>query len=228
MISLPSPFQNAPPVGIDTISRYDDRGPNWYWNVLHISEHTGTHFDAPAHWITGRHLPENTCDAISAKYFVAPAVVIDSTEDVRHCADYLLNRDTLIGWERKYGRIPAGSWVLMRTDWSKRTRAEEFLNIDEQGAHSPGFHWEATKFLIEQRNILGIGVETVGIDPGQADKSDPPFPNHALVLGSGKFGLASLCNLSELPAVGAILLAAPLKIVAGSGSPARVLALVEK
>jgi isatin hydrolase len=140
----------------------------------------------------------------------------------------LLDRDTIIGWERQYGRIPAGSWVLMRTDWCKRTQSEEFLNVDEHGAHSPGFHWEATKFLLEQRNILGIGVETVGIDAGQADRFDPSFPNHAMVLGAGKFGLASLHNLSELSPVGTVLVAAPLKIVGGSGSPARVLGLIEK
>ncbi len=228
VISLPSPFGNAPPLKIEPISQYDKRGPAWYWNVLHISEHTGTHFDAPVHWITGRHLPENACDTIAVKCFVAPAVVIDCSEQARHCADYLLGQDTIIEWERKYDRIPAGSWVLMRTDWSKRTRAEDFLNVDEEGAHSPGFHWDATKFLLEQRDILGIGVETVGIDPGLADRSDPSFQNHALVLGAGKFGLASLYNLSELPPVGTVLMSAPLKIIGGSGSPVRVLGLVEK
>ena len=117
--------------------------------------------------------------------------------------------------------------MLLRTGWSRRTGAQDFLNVGPDGPHSPGFHKEATLFLIQERDILGVGVETVGTDAGQAGTFDPPFPNHTLMHGAGKFGLASLRNLDQLPPTGAVVIAAPLKIVNGSGSPLRVLALVE-
>ena len=99
--------------------------------------------------------------------------------------------------------------------------------MGEDGPHSPGFHKEASIFLIQERDILGVGVETVGTDAGQASTFDPPFPNHTLMHGAGKFGLASLRNLDQLPPTGAVVITAPLKIVHSSGSPLRVLALVE-
>jgi kynurenine formamidase len=114
-----------------------------------------------------------------------------------------------------------------RPGWSRRTAAQDFLNVGPDGPHSPGFHQETSLFLIQERDILGVGVETVGTDAGQAGRFDPPFPNHTLMHGAGKFGLASLRNLDQLPPTGAVVIAAPLKIVDGSGSPLRVLALVE-
>ena len=128
-------------------------------------------------------------------------------------------------WESEHGRIPPGSWLLMRTDWSKRQGAEAVLNIDENGPHSPGFQKEASELLAKDRSVLGVGVETIGTDAGQAGGFDPPFPNHTVMHGAGKLGLASLCNLDQLPATGAVVFAGPLKIVEGSGSPLRVLAL---
>jgi kynurenine formamidase len=100
------------------------------------------------------------------------------------------------------------------------------LNVASDGPHTPGPHRSASEFLAKERDILGLGVETVGTDAGQAGTFDPPFPNHATMHGAGKFGLASLCNLEQLPTTGSIVIAAPLKIVEGSGSPVRVLALV--
>ena len=114
----------------------------------------------------------------------------------------------------------------MRTDWSKRD-GDAFLNIDDAGPHSPGFHADASAFLANERDVAGVGVETIGTDAGQAGGFDPPFPNHTIMHGAGKLGLASLSNLDQLPATGAVIFAAPLKIVDGSGSPLRVLALVE-
>jgi kynurenine formamidase len=128
-------------------------------------------------------------------------------------------------WEADHGEIPAGAWVLLRTDWSKRSDPAAFLNIQDDGPHSPGPHPDTVKFLIEERDVLGFGNETVGTDAGQAGGFDPPFPCHTLMHGANKFGLASLANLDQLPASGAVVIAAPLKIVHGSGSPLRVLAL---
>jgi kynurenine formamidase len=225
VIDLPPQFAPSPALTMETISEYDDRGPAWYWNTINLGEHTGTHFDAPVHWISGRELPDNTTDTIPPRRFVGPAVVIDVSERVAEDEDCLLTSDDVRAWEEEHGPIPSGAWVLVRTGWSQREGREAFLNAGEDGPHSPGFAVECARFLSE-RDILGVGVETVGTDAGQAGTFDPPFPTHNLMHGSGKFGLASLRNLDQLPATGAVVVAAPLKIERGSGSPLRVLALV--
>ena len=226
VIGLPPIFAASPGVSIDVISRFDDRGPAWYWNTIRMGEHTGTHFDAPAHWITGKDLPDNACDTIPASRFVGPACVIDVTMEVERNPDFLLMPEDVTAWEASHGRIPRGAWVLMRTGWSRRTDPHAFLNVADDGPHSPGFHASTSALLANDREVLGVGVETIGTDAGQAHTFDPPFPNHAIMHGAGRFGLASLRNLDQLPAVGAIVIAAPLKIVGGSGSPLRVLAIV--
>jgi kynurenine formamidase len=227
VIGLPDIFAPSPGLTLEVISRYDDRGPAWYWNTLTLGEHTGTHFDAPVHWVTGRDLPDNRCDTIPAGRFVGPACVIDVTADVAEDPDFLLTPERIEQWEADHGAFPAGAWVLLRTDWSKRTDPADFMNVRDDGPHTPGFRKDASEALVA-RDILGVGVETIGTDAGQAGTFDPPFPNHATMHGGGRFGLASLCNLDQLPPTGAIVLAAPLKIVDGSGSPLRVLALVER
>lgn len=227
VIGLPEPFAPSPGVTIETLSRYDEGGPAWYWNALHLGEHTGTHFDAPIHWVTGKDRPESCCDTIPAGRFVGPACVIDVSAEVAENPDFLLTPERIRSWEEEHGTIPAGAWVLMRTDWSRRTDPEAFLNVGEDGPHSLGFRKDASELLVE-RDVLGVGVETVGTDAGQAGGFDPPFPNHTIMHGAGKFGLASLVNLDRLPPTGALVVAAPLKIVNGSGSPLRVLAFVEE
>ena len=225
VIGLPPIFASSPGVSLDVISRYDDHGPAWYWNTIRMGEHTGTHFDAPVHWITGQQLPENTCDTIPARRFIGPACVIDVTSEVERNPDFLLMPAHISAWEEAHGRIPAGAWVLLRTGWSRRAEPVSFLNVGADGPHSPGLHKSASEMLAYDRDVLGVGVETVGTDAGQAGTFEPPFPNHATMHGAGKFGLASLTNLDQLPPVGAIVIAAPLKIVGGSGSPLRVIAI---
>jgi kynurenine formamidase len=225
VIELPPIFAPSPGLSITEISHYDDKGPAWYWNTITLGEHTGTHFDAPAHWITGKDRANNTTDTIPVRQFVGPACVIDVSKEVALYEDFLLTREHVQAWEGEHGKIPAGAWLLLRTDWSKRQGKEAFLNAKADGPHSPGFHPDCVRFLAMERDVLGVGVETVGTDAGQAATFDPPFPAHNLMQGNGKFGLASLCNLDQLPATGAVVVAAPLKIVNGSGSPLRVLAL---
>jgi kynurenine formamidase len=225
VIGLPPIFAASPGVSIETLSRYDDKGPGWYWNTIRMGEHTGTHFDAPVHWITGRDLTDNTTDTIPARQFIGPACVIDATSDVAANEDYLLDVPALERWESVHGRIPKGAWVLLRTGWSRRG-GDAFLNVREDGPHGPGFDQATSLLLAASRDVLGVGVETIGTDAGQAGRFDPPFPNHHIMHGRGKFGLASLCNLDRLPPTGAVVIAAPLKIVNGSGSPVRAIALV--
>jgi kynurenine formamidase len=225
VIGLPPMFAASPGVTIDVISKYDEKGPAWYWNTLTFGEHTGTHFDAPVHWVTGKDLADNACDTIAVRRFVGPACVIDVTRDVEANADFLLTPERVEAWETEYGRIPRGAWVLLRTGWSRRSDAVAFQNVAADGPHSPGFDARTSAMLAHDRDVLGVGVETIGTDAGQAGTFQPPFPNHTIMHGAGKFGLASLCNLDRLPATGAIVIAAPLKIVGGSGSPLRVIAI---
>src|SRR5262245_35528653 len=226
VIDLPPIFAPSPGLTLTEISRYNAAGPAWYWNILNLGEHTGTHFDAPIHWITGKDLPENATDRIPPRRFVGPACVIDVAVEVEQNLDFLLTPERVQQWEAEHGRIPGGAWVLLRTGWSGRTSREDFLNVREDGAHSPGFSRECSEFLARERDVLGVGVETVGTDAGQAGTFDPPFSNHSTMHGAGKFGITSLVNLNQLPSTGAVVIAAPLKIAGGSGSPLRVIALV--
>ena len=225
-IQLPPEFGKSWPFSLEEISKYDSRGPAWYWNNFSCGEHTGTHFDAPVHWVTGKDYPENATDTIPAGKFFAPACVINAAPQVAANPDFLLTIDDVLAWEKEHGRVEPGSWVLLRTDWSKRSTPAEYLNIASDGAHVPGPHPDVVPFLAKDRDVIGFGSEGVGTDAGQAFQFNPPFPCHTIMHGSNKFGLASLTNLDQLPPRGAILVTPPLKIVNGSGSPCRVLALV--
>ncbi len=224
-IVLPPEFGQCAPFRLEEISRYDQRGPAWYWNNFSCGEHTGTHYDAPIHWVSGKDFPNNTVDTIPADKFIAPAVVIDCSKETAGNHDFVLTRAVLEAWEAQHGRIPAGGWVLLRTDWSKRSGAA-YANMREDGAHTPGPDPEAVRFLVEERDVLGFGTETIGTDAGQAHLFTPPYPAHFYMHGKGRYGLQCLCNLDLLPATGAVIVSPPLKIQGGSGSPLRVLALV--
>jgi kynurenine formamidase len=224
-IVLPPEFDQCAPFRMEEISRYDERGPGWYWNNLSFGEHTGTHFDAPVHWITGRDLPNNTTETLPAQSLIAPACVVNCAAEAARDADFLLTADHLRAWETRHGKIPAGAWVLMRTDWSKRADPIAYQNFDETGQHTPGPDASAVRLLLE-RDVLGFGTETIGTDAGQAAHFRPPYPCHTYMHGAGRYGLQCLANLDLLPPIGAIVIAAPLKIRRGSGSPVRALALV--
>ena len=225
-IVLPPEMGQCWPFRLEEISRYDARGPGWYWNNFSCSEHTGTHFDAPAHWISGKNQPNNTVDTVPVENFVAPAVVIDCSAESTADADFLLTVDFVKAWEAEHGRIADGSWVLMRTDWSKRTDPAEYQNFDEEGQHTPGPDSEVVQFLINERSVIGFGTEAIGTDAGQGFHQRPPYPCHYFMHGNNKYGLQCLKNLDLLPPTGTVLICPPLKIQQGSGSPLRVLALV--
>jgi kynurenine formamidase len=226
ILQLPEPFANTIPFSLAPISRYDERGPAWYWNDIHTGEHTGTHFDAPVHWITGR--DGEDVSQVGTTKFIAPAAVLDFSAEAAADPDFLLEVEHITAWQERHGPLPEGGWLLLRTGWDSRAHSqEEFTNVDDTGSHTPGISVECANWL-ERSSLIGIGVETVGTDAGAAPGFDPPFPCHAKLLGAGKYGLTQLQNLSTLPATGAVVIAPPLPIVGGSGSPVRVIALVER
>jgi len=222
ILLLPEPFANTSRFRLEQLSRYDERGPGWYWNDIHTGEHTGTHLDAPVHWITGR--DKGDVAEIAPGRLVAPAAVLDKAGAD---PDYLLQVDDVKAWQAEHGPLPDGGWLLYRTGWDARAGdQDDFLNADETGPHTPGVSVECARWLAEEAPIIGLGVETVGTDAGAAHSFDPPFPCHSFLLGAGKYGLTQLANLAELPPTGAVIVVAPLKLVGGTGSPSRVLALV--
>jgi kynurenine formamidase len=221
VLQLPEPFVNTPGLSRRELSRYDERGPAWAWDVLEIGEHVGTHFDAPIHWITGR--GGEDVASVAPERLVGPAVVIDKSAEAAADPGFLLTVDHVRAFEAEHGALPAGGWLLLRTGWDARADDQEaFLN----GAVTPGPDAECARWLAQETPIVGIGVETVGTDAGAAGGFDPPFPVHAHFLGAGKYGLTQLANLAGLPPTGAVVVVAPLKLVGGTGSPSRVLALV--
>jgi kynurenine formamidase len=227
VIKLPPPFANTPYLSREEISRYNDAGPAWAWYTLTIGEHTGTHLDAPIHWITGQ--DGDDVASIDPAKLIGPACVIDKTAETEADPGYLLTAADLERWEQENGEFPDRAWVLLRTGWQSRAQDEAaFLNVGENGPVTPGPDVEASRWLAEQRNISGFGVETVGIDAGAAGGFDPAFPLHNLLLGAGRLGLTQLANLDRLPINGALIVVSPLKLVGGTGSPSRVFALVPK
>ena len=227
VLELPAPFANTSRFRLEELSRYDDRGPAWYWNDIHTGEHTGTHLDAPNHWVTGRDGLDVSRAPTST--LVAPAAVIDTSAEVARDPDFLLEVEHVQTWVEEHGPLPEGGWLLYRTGWDARSHDQEaFTNADADGPHTPGVSAECARWIAQESPVSGFGTETVGTDAGVAGGFDPPFACHHFLMGAGKWGLTSLQNLAQLPPAGAMVVVSPLPIVGGSGSPARVLALVER
>ncbi len=222
MIRLPPERGQPWPFSRQIISHYDDRGPHVFWNNISMSEHTGTHFDAPNHWLSGRHGADIA--QVPASDLVRPAIVVDIRDEVARDPDYLLSRSDILGWQAQYGEVPDRSWLVVHSGWELRSgTAATFLNDGSW----PGISDDCASWLATQTSVIGLGVETVGTDAGQAGDFEPAYPGHLHFHGAGKYGLTQLKNVSELPAVGAVLFTGPLPIVGGSGSPCRVLALLD-
>ena len=194
--------------------------PDGFYNRrVTFVEHSGTHFDAPAHMVEGAALLHQ----VDPGTLIRPAVVIDISEAGAADADCVLTLDQVAAFEAANGRIATGSVVLLRTGW-------EAFNTDpvRYGAGSgrlrfPGFGPDATRVLVEERGVVGLGIDTMSIDPGNSDD----FVVHRTVsLSRGLWHLEGLQNLAALPPVGAWVFVGVLNLVDGSGSPARVLALV--
>ncbi|WP_417627965.1 aminotransferase class V-fold PLP-dependent enzyme [Pararhodobacter aggregans] len=232
LLRLPEEIaRNTPQVKIHKISNYDIDGPYWAWNWLELGEHSGTHFDAPHHWLTGKDYPDGATDTLDVQRLMAPVNVIDCSAEAAADPDFLLTAQRVKEWEARHGEIGPGEWVVMRTDWDKRMQdAELFLNMEQgpdgDGAHTPGPSTDCMDYLLS-KGIVGWGTQCVGTDAGMAGTFSPPYPAHNFLHRDNCFGLASLCNLDQLPPKGAILMVAPLKIEHGTGSPIRALALVQ-
>ncbi|MCA4132506.1 cyclase family protein [Arthrobacter sp. M4] len=225
-IRLPEPFASLVDFSLEEVSAYNQPGPFWKHHNISTGEHIGTHLDAPIHWVTGRNGKD--VSQIEPSRLVGPACVLDVTREAAADADFLVDVEHIKAWEDEHGPIPENAWLLVRTGWGAYAQDHvRFLNADEAGAHTPGFTVECARWLADVAPISGVGVETVGIDAGLAPTMDPIFPLHHFLLGADKYGITSLQNLELLPATGAVVVVAPLPIVGGTGSPARVLAFVD-
>ena len=151
-IVLPPELGQCARFRIEEVSRYDERGPAWYWNNISLGEHTGTHFDAPIHWISGKDLPNNAVDTIDVAKFIAPAVVIDCSKECAANPDFALTIPFVEQWEARYGKIEPGHWALLRTDWSKRNYPD-YAGLRDDGAHTPGPEPAVVKWFVEQRDV---------------------------------------------------------------------------
>src|SRR5690606_19907677 len=183
ILSLPEEFGQTWPFALTEISRYDERGPAWYWNNITTGEHTGTHFDAPIHWATARDGAD--VSQVPVTRLVAAAAVLDFSAEAGKDPNFLLEVEHVRAWEATHGPLPAGGWLFYRTGWDARSAdPAEFLN----NGQTPGISAECARWLAEETQILGVGVETVGTDAGAAHSFDPPFPCHAYLLGHDKYG----------------------------------------
>lgn len=188
-------------------------------NELRYAEHTGTHLDAPCHFVAGG----VTTDQLPVSRLLAPLVVVSIAERVARDEDALLVPDDLIAWERRHGRIPDGAVVALHTGWESRTGdPARFLNADASGVmHSPGIGGEAAEWLVRERSIAGAGIDTLSLDFGPSATYDA----HRALLGAGKYGLECIARLAEVPPCGATLVVGAPKHEGGTGGPARLLAL---
>ena len=224
VIRLPPMFAPSPGVTIQEISCYDQRGPAWYWNTLHLRRtyrHALRRADPLDHrqGSAGERLQHH-----SGAQFRRPGVRHRCHAPTsRRNPDFLLTADRIEQWEREHGRIPAGAWVLLRTGWSTRTDREAISSTSRPTARTaPGSMRARRGCWPASATSSASAWRPSAPMPARPARSTRRFPNHTIMHGAGKFGLASLCNLDRLPPTGAIVIAAPLKIVRGSGSPLRV------
>jgi len=199
-------------------------GGYWYTSAnFATSEHGGTHIDAPIHFGKG----QSAVDEIPITRLVGPAVVVDVTQRVKQDRDYRLTVDDLKAWETRHGRIPDGAIVLMYSGWGRHWPDKvRYLGSDTPGdaktLHFPGFSKEAAEFLVKERKIDGVGIDTPSIDHGPSRN----FIAHQVLNGANLYALENVANLDKLPPAGATLIALPMKIKGGTGGPVRIIAVL--
>ena len=191
----------------------------FFANEITFDEHTGTHLDAPVHFVANA----GTADRIPVDRFFAPLAVVSIEARAAKDADAMVTVDDLLAWEKRYGRLPRGAFVAMHSGWDARIGgADRFLNRDAKNVmHTPGFSEQAARFLVQEREIVGAGVDTLSLDAGAAQK----FVAHLALLGADKYGIELLANLAMVPASGATLIVGGPKHEGASGGPVRVFAV---
>ena len=194
---------------------------HYFAREISLPEHFGTHLDAPAHFAKGLW----TVDQIPPERLMAKLMVIDVSEKAKRNSDYQLSYADVSEWESKHGEIPPHAVVVASTGWEARwNSAKDYRNPDTKGTmHFPGFSLDAAKLLVEHRKVYGLGIDTLSIDYGPS----PDFPVHQYSLAHGLYHLENVANLESVPAVGALVVVAPMKLEGGSGSPVRILAIVQ-
>lgn len=203
---------------------HDEIGGHWYEaNNFCAAEHGGTHMDAPAHFARAG----ATTDHVPVTAGIGPLVRVDVSGAVAKDPDHRLSVDDLHAWEAAYGRIPRGAIVVMYSGWGTRwPDLKRYLGSDVPGdtanLHFPGFSKEAAEFLVREREINAIGVDTASMDYGPSQD----FIVHQIINGANKVAFENLANLDRVPPRGAMLIALPMKIEGGSGGPVRAIALL--
>lgn len=210
-------FPGASPMKINEVVTVKKDG--YYGNTLEIWEHTGTHMDAPAHFVDGA----ATADALPVNRLIAPLAVINIKARADRNPDAEVTVDDILAWERSHGRLPNGAFVAMYSGWDSRVNdAKAFVNLDGSNVqHYPGFSPAAAEFLVRQRNIVGVGVDTLSLDFG----ASKDFKSHVTLLGAGKYGLENLANLASVRPSGAMIIVGGPKHKGASGGPSRVMAI---
>ena len=206
--------------GIELEKKFDFKKDGFNLNWWRIIEHAGTHLDAPIHFSEAG----ASADRIDAELLVVPLVVVDVAAKAAQNPDYLLSRDDLAAWERRHRRLPANCCVAMHSGWAQHAaNAEKYTGKDAGGVfHFPGVSPQATEWLMKERRVAGLAVDTLSLDHGPSKD----FKTHTLWLPSGRWGLENVANLDKIPPVGATLVVGLAKVKDATGGPARLLALV--
>lgn len=212
------PGDRYTPFDLKTIATLEQDGV--LSKAISLPEHLGTHLDAPNHFEAN----QPSVDAILPEHLVGPGVVIDQSLAFEQQPDSVLTLEQLHAWEREHGEIPSGAIVFLATGWSQFwTNPPRYMNKDMEGKlHFPGYSAEAAKFLIEERQAKGLGIDTLSIDPGNSRD----FIVHHLVNRAQRYGLENVAGLDKLPPRGFWVVVAPMKIEHGTGGPTRILAFV--